>query len=91
MTRPPDSVTILSMLYLDIGGGARVRPRSPSPIRRGVDDVRPPVKRVREEGYYDESRRIPGPPPTSAGYSDYPSRVGSPPPPPPPCRINCNM
>jgi len=57
--------------------GARVRPRSPSPIRRPVDDVRPPVKRAREDGpgYYDDPRRIPVPP-ASAGYTEYHSRAG---------------
>ncbi|KLO16940.1 hypothetical protein SCHPADRAFT_926202 [Schizopora paradoxa] len=51
--------------------GGRVRPRSPSPIRRPADDSRPPIKRAREEGpgYYEDPRRIPGPPPSAPASS----------------------
>ncbi|KDQ55642.1 hypothetical protein JAAARDRAFT_37047 [Jaapia argillacea MUCL 33604] len=64
---------------------SRVRPRSPSPMRRAgpVDDLRPPMKRAREDppysgggGYYSQDpppRRDPLPAP------DYPSRLPSPP------------
>ncbi|OSC96755.1 hypothetical protein PYCCODRAFT_1472372 [Trametes coccinea BRFM310] len=63
---------------------SRVRPRSPSPLRRSgaSDDMRPPpLKRAREEHYgaavyYPDE---PLPPPT-----EYPPRLRTPAPPPPP-------
>ncbi|KAF8907927.1 hypothetical protein CPB84DRAFT_246038 [Gymnopilus junonius] len=77
---------------------SRVRPRSPSPIRRGPgppDDSRPPLKRAREDyppDYYTPNsggRRpsdYPGPPPRSGSPGPPPSSSGwgGPPPPPPP-------
>ncbi|KAG2074066.1 hypothetical protein BDR04DRAFT_1126958 [Suillus decipiens] len=62
-----------------------VRPRSPSPPRRGganssLDDIRPPLKRVREDppysggGYYSPRR-------PSMSMGDYPPRSAATPPP----------
>ncbi|KAH9949077.1 hypothetical protein B0H21DRAFT_730460 [Amylocystis lapponica] len=64
---------------------SRVRPRSPSPLRRpgAVDDLRPPLKRAREDfppasGYYSPVPRADspraGPPP-----AEYPPRLRTPP------------
>lgn len=62
---------------------SRVRPRSPSPLRRpgAVDDLRPPVKRARDDSYgaayYPPSATEP---PLRAGPpADYPPRARSPP------------
>ncbi|TFK82529.1 hypothetical protein K466DRAFT_666461 [Polyporus arcularius HHB13444] len=75
---------------------SRVRPRSPSPVRRSTanDDLRPPLKRAREDpypsgGYYppgDEPRRpsdfppprLRTPPPSGGGYYDDPRYNTSP-------------
>ncbi|KAI0744330.1 hypothetical protein C8Q80DRAFT_1258371 [Daedaleopsis nitida] len=64
---------------------SRVRPRSPSPMRRSTaaDELRPPLKRARDDAYsggggayYPDEPRGPPPPP-----SDYPPpRMRSPPP-----------
>ena len=62
---------------------SRVRPRSPSPLRRpgAVDDLRPPAKRTRDEsygsGYYAPSAA--DPPPRAGPPADYPPRARSPP------------
>ncbi|KAI0665856.1 hypothetical protein C8Q78DRAFT_478723 [Trametes maxima] len=77
--------------YLDRGRYAepaptysRVRPRSPSPLRRapGSDDLRPPVKRAREDPYAPAPYYADEPP--RGGPVDYQPRMRSPPPPPPP-------
>ncbi|KAH7928943.1 hypothetical protein BV22DRAFT_167479 [Leucogyrophana mollusca] len=80
---------------------SRVRGRSPSPLRRGggnsMDDLRPPLKRAREDapypsGYYSPPRRgsitgeyparsIATPPPSSGGSSTFYDSRGGPPPP----------
>ncbi|KAI0820092.1 hypothetical protein BC628DRAFT_941127 [Trametes gibbosa] len=59
---------------------SRVRPRSPSPARRSgaSDDIRPPIKRARDDTYYYPDTLIehyPPPPPL-------PLRIRTPPPPP---------
>ncbi|KAI0646020.1 hypothetical protein C8Q79DRAFT_729822 [Trametes meyenii] len=61
---------------------SRIRPRSPSPIRRapGSDDLRPPVKRAREDPYAPAPYYADEPP--RGGPVDYPPRMRSPPPPP---------
>jgi len=61
---------------------SRVRPRSPTPPRR-PDDLRPPVKRPREDGYassfYPRSP-TPGEPPRSLPpAAEYPPRLRTPP------------
>lgn len=57
---------------------SRVRPRSPSPLRRagGSDDMRaPPPKRARDDAYYYPDER-------AAEYAPPPPRMRTPPPPP---------
>ncbi|KAI0075863.1 hypothetical protein K474DRAFT_1663752 [Panus rudis PR-1116 ss-1] len=73
---------------------SRVRPRSPSPapssLRRPVDDIRPPIKRVRDEaypsGYYSPTAASPLDPPPPSDYAHGPpptsSRLRNSPPPP---------
>ncbi|KAH7916595.1 hypothetical protein BJ138DRAFT_289681 [Hygrophoropsis aurantiaca] len=83
---------------------SRVRGRSPSPPRRGggpgssMDDLRPPMKRVREDppypsGYYSPPRRgsiagdypprsVATPPPSSGASSTFYDSRSGPPPPP---------
>ncbi|OJT06913.1 hypothetical protein TRAPUB_2233 [Trametes pubescens] len=56
---------------------SRVRPRSPSPLRRGAgsDDMRaPPPKRARDDAYYYPDER-------AAEYAPPPPRMRTPPPP----------
>ena len=68
---------------------ARVRPRSPSPIRRvgTIEDDRPPTKRAREEAPYSTGYYTPQPQPrralsASGPADDYSSRPLPPPRPP---------
>ncbi|KAI8972170.1 hypothetical protein BD414DRAFT_500441 [Trametes punicea] len=62
---------------------ARVRPRSPSPLRRSgaSDDLRPPLKRAREDSY-SAVPYYPDDPPRG-GPAEYPPRMRTPAPPPP--------
>ncbi|OCH89049.1 hypothetical protein OBBRIDRAFT_794632 [Obba rivulosa] len=67
---------------------SRVRPRSPSPVRRGgppVDDMRPPVKRARDDTYGGPSGYYPpapvaAEPPRGGPPGDYAPRMRTPPP-----------
>lgn len=67
---------------------SRVRPRSPSPVRRPgavLDDLRPPVKRPRDDAYGSSGYYPPAPPPAETlpprSTGDYPpSRLRTPPP-----------
>ncbi|OBZ70819.1 hypothetical protein A0H81_09475 [Grifola frondosa] len=63
---------------------SRVRPRSPSPLRRGADEMRPPLKRAREDtyapGYYSPCPAVGEPPRAPPPSGDYPPRMRTPPP-----------